>query len=381
MQIVHFLLSLLILVLPVAAFANNTIAPIVLGQSCALSGPTKDLGVEVRAGLLTAFSEQNEKGGIQGREIILISKDDGYEPYRAERNSLELILEENVFGLIGAVGTPTSKAVLPVINKYKVPFFAPVTGAEFLRDPFNELVINVRGSYYQEMEKLAQYLVDEKKLTRVACFYQNDSYGYTGLTGITRALEKRGLKLVSQGSYERNTVAVLGAINEIERGAPEAIVLVGAYSACVEFIKLRKTRRHSSCIYGNISFVGSKSLKNSLGEYSKDVIISQVVPFPWEQSLPLITAYQQALHRYQNDFTPGFESLEGYIAGRLFIEIALQVRGEITREKFLDIIYRKKEFNLGGLKLLFGESDNQGMDDIYLTAINPDFIRIDQLKQ
>jgi len=373
----YFLAVLLLFLVPYSTGAKPEMEPLILGQSCALSGPTQDLGLEVRAGLLAAFSEQNAKGGIKNREIILISKDDGYEPYRAERNSLELIQNDDVFLLIGEVGTPTSQAVLPVIRKYNVPFFAPLTGAEFLRDPFNKYVINVRGSYYQEMEKLAQYLIDQKKLTRIACFYQNDSYGYTGLAGITRALEKRGLNLVSQGSYERNTVAVLGAMNEIDQGEPQAIVLVGAYSACVEFIKLRKNRNKAPCIYGNISFVGSKSLQKSLGSYHKDVIVSQVVPFPWDLSLQLIKNYQLALHNYQSSFSPGFGSLEGYVAGRLFCAIATQIEGEITREKFLETIYRNKTFDIDGLKLVFGDNDNQGMDDIYLTAIAPDFVRID----
>lgn len=376
-KIGSYVLAVLLFLWPCVLTAKNDETPLILGQSCALSGPTRNLGFEVRAGLLAAFAEQNAQGGINKREIILISKDDGYEPYRAERNSLELIRDNDVFLLIGEVGTPTSKAVLPLIKQFKIPFFAPLTGAEFLRDPFNEYVINVRGSYYQEMEKLAQYLVDQKKLTRIACFYQNDSYGYTGLSGITKALEKRGLKLVSEGSYERNTVAVLGALNEIDRGNPEAIVLVGAYSACAEFIKLRKIRNNTPCIYSNISFVGSKSMQKSLGTYYEDVITSQVVPFPWDTSLPLIQNYQRALHTYQNEFSPGFGSLEGYIAGRLFCAIAMKIEGEITRERFIETIYRTRTFSIDGLQLVFGKDDNQGMDDIYLTAMDPDFIRID----
>ena len=90
-------------------------APIVLGQSCALTGPAKNLGLEMRAGILAAFSRINDEGGIGGRDILLISRDDGYEPDRAVRNTLVFIQDAQVFMIIGQVGTPTSKAVVPIV--------------------------------------------------------------------------------------------------------------------------------------------------------------------------------------------------------------------------------------------------------------------------
>ncbi len=345
--------------------------PIVLGQSCALSGPAKNLGLEMRAGLLAAFSQINDNGGIRGQEIILLSRDDGYEPDRAVKNTNSLIYDDQVFALIGAVGTPTSMAVAPIINDSRIPFFAPFTGAEFLRNPFQKYVINVRASYFQEMEKLASYLIDQRKVSRIACFYQNDSYGFAGLKGIEIALAKRGMKLVSKGSYERNTVAVMGGLKDICREKPEAIVLVGAYSACAEFIKLSKNRSGRKVLYCNISFVGTESLQEALGGYGEDVIVSQVVPSPYDVEIPLVQEFLKAMKKYQHDSAISFTSLEGYIAGTLFGEIALAVKGEITRKKFVATMESVAHFDLGGVVLQFGPDDHQGMDAIYLTKIYP----------
>jgi len=344
---------------------------VLLGQSCALSGPAKNLGIEMRAGLQAAFTRINDEGGIAGRSIHLRSRDDGYEPDRAIKNTLQLIREDQVFLLIGEVGTPTSKAVLPLVQQFKIPFFAPFTGAELLRTPFRRYVVNVRASYYQEMEKLASYLIDKLRLRRIACFYQNDSYGFAGLNGIELALRKRGMELVSKGAYERNTIAVMGGLREIYRADPEAVILVGAYAACSEFIKLSKAKKPGARIFANISFVGTESLKDSLGRYGKDVIVSQVVPFPWDDNLPLIREYRKAMHRYQRDVPIGFISLEGYIAGKLFAAIARAVPGELTREKFIRTMERIGRFDLSGLVLSFGKNDHQGMDSIYLTTIYP----------
>ncbi|WP_240194480.1 ABC transporter substrate-binding protein [Desulfopila inferna] len=345
--------------------------PIVLGQSCALSGPAQNLGLELRAGLLAAFSKKNDEGGIRGRDILLISRDDGYEPDRAIRNIRSFIEKHNVFMIIGEVGTPTSKAVIPLIEQHEVPFFGPFTGAEFLREPFRKNIINVRGSYYQEMEKLASYLIDEKKISRIACFYQNDSYGLDGLQGIRQALKRRGMKLVSEGTYERNTVAVMGGLRDVHKGNPEAIVLVGAYSACAEFIKLSKVKEEGERIYCSISFVGTESLQKALGRYAENVIVSQVVPNPRDSSLPLIKEYLEAMSKYQHDVPISFTSLEGYIAGKLFSEIATHVQGELTRKNFVDTMESIGRFDLGGLVLSFGEKDHQGLDEIYLTRIMP----------
>jgi branched-chain amino acid transport system substrate-binding protein len=350
---------------------TETAPPLLLGQSAVLSGPAQNLGLEMRAGLLAAFSLINDQGGIKGREVMLISRDDGYEPDKAVRNTRALINEDKVFALIGAVGTPTAKAVIPLINEEKIPFFGPFTGAEILRTPFQPYIINVRASYYQELEKLASFLVEGSKYKRIACFYQNDSYGYDGLRGIEIALAKRGMTLVSQGSYERNTVAVMGALQDIYEAKPEVVVMIGAYAACAEFIKLSKIKVGGKIKFCNISFVGTESLRQVLGGYGENVMVSQVVPYPHETDIELVREYKRAMGKYQHDSPISFISLEGFIGGKLFGAIAEGVEGELTREKFLSAMEEIGNFDLGGLVLRYGPKDHQGLDAVYLTSIYP----------
>ncbi len=342
-----------------------------LGQSCALSGPAKNLGLEMQAGIKAAMAEINNGGGIKGRKIGLVSLDDGYAPDRAVKNTRRLIENNEVFLLIGEVGTPTSKAVVPLVEKYRVPFFAPLTGAEFLRKPFRRYVVNLRVSYSQEAEKLVTYLLENKKTSKISCFYQNDSYGFAGLEGVKKSLQKRGLQLLSTGSYERNTIAVMGGLKEIYKAEPEAVILIGTYQACAEFIKLSKAKNKSAALFAHISFVGTEGLRKSLGAYGEKVVVSQVVPFPWNDSLPIVRDYRAAMHKYQRNIPLSFVSLEGYIAGRLFAEIARSVPGELRREKFIQTMEEMGHFNLGGINFKFGPDDHQGMDCLYLTTIYP----------
>ncbi|MGL1930458.1 MAG: ABC transporter substrate-binding protein [Desulfotalea sp.] len=349
---------------------------ILLGQSSPFSGDSGNLGNEMRAGLQAAFAWVNDSGGVNGRKIKLITKDDGYEPDKAVENS-EKFIADGVFALIGQVGTPTSKAVLPIVTEKGVPFFSPLTGAEFLRRPFNRNVITIRASYYQEIETIIDYLVGKKGYSRIACFYQNDSYGYDGLRGLETSLSKRGMALVGKASYERNTVAVMGAVREINDSSPEAIIMVGAYAACAEFIKLSKSKFNSKTTFASISFVGTESLRNVLGDYGKDVIVSQVVPNPYISTIKLVKEYKRDMTFYRHDVPLSFNSFEGYIAGKLFTSIARQTPAPLTRKSFIETMEKIGSFDLGGMILKFGPHDHQGIDDVFIVRIYPEIQTID----
>ena len=202
---------------------------IVFGQSAAFKGPAAALGLGMRDGILAAFHEANETGGIDGRKLELIAYNDGYEPETAIGNTNHLIEEDKVFALIGEVGTPTSKAVQPIATDHNVPFLGPFTGANFLRHPSLHNVVNVRASYDQETEAWIEYLVESLGHSRIAILYQDDSFGRAGLAGVGKALEKRGMQLVAEGTYKRNTTAVKRALLAIRKGRPDAVVRVWSF--------------------------------------------------------------------------------------------------------------------------------------------------------
>ena len=344
---------------------------IVFGQSAALEGPAAALGSGMREGILAAFEEANRAGGVNGRTLTLKSLDDGYEPDRAIENTRTLIEGDRVFALIGPVGTPTSKATQPMATDAAVPFIGPFTGAGFLRDPALSNVINVRNTYDAETEAWIKHLTEDLKHERIAILYQDDGFGRVGLAGVNKALEKRGMTLVAEGTYQRNTTAVKSALLEIRKTDPQAVVIVGAYKPAAEFIKLaRKVKMDATFV--NISFVGSKALASELGADGAGVVVTQVVPFPWDNSIPLVAEYQAALKAANPNAEPGFVSLEGYITGRIAIEALRKVDGDVTRQAMLDAIYNTGSFELGGVTLNYGPGDNQGMDEVFLSIIQPD---------
>jgi branched-chain amino acid transport system substrate-binding protein len=355
---------------------------IALGQSAALDGPAAALGQGMREGLLAAFAEVNNAGGVRGRKIELVSVDDGYEPNKAIDAAKKLIGEDKVFALIGSVGTPTSVAVQPIAAEAGVPFIGAFTGAEFLREPFKANVINVRASYFQETETMVEHLTTDLGLTKIAIFYQDDAFGQAGLAGVKRALDKRKMALVAEGTYERNTVAVKGALLAIKKADPEAVIMIGAYKPCAEFIKLARQIKLDS-VFVNISFVGSDALARELGPAGAGVVVTQVVPLPEDGAVALVGRYRAALKAMKPDAQPGFVSLEGYAVGRLFIAALEKIDGDVTRKALLDAVAKTGTFDLGGLRMIYGPDNNRGSSQVFLTVIQPDgsFRAVDKLSK
>jgi branched-chain amino acid transport system substrate-binding protein len=354
---------------------------IVFGQAAAMTGPSSALGLKMRQGILAAFAEINAKGGVHGRQLELISRDDGYDPDRSILQTSRLIDEDKVFALIGAVGTPTSVVTVPIAKAQNIPFIGPFTGAGFLREDDLPNVVNIRASYSAEAEAWVKHLTEDRHIKRIAIFYQDDSYGRDGLAGVKLALEKRGMELAAEATYERNTKAVASAMRTLRRAEPEAVVMVGTYAPCAEFIKLARQSGFNP-VFVNISFVGANALAKQLGRQGEGVIVSQVVPFPWDASVKVVSDYQAAEKALDPKFTPDFVSLEGYLSGRLAVA-ALEVAGaDPTRAKLLRVINEVGSFDISGDKLAVGRvAGDISAGRVFLTLIRSDgtFKAIDRL--
>ena len=344
---------------------------ILFGQSAAFSGPAQELGKNMKLGILAAFDEVNTQGGVHGRVLELQSLDDAYEPEDAIVMTRNLIEQQQVFALIGAVGTPTSRSATPIARASGVPYIAPFTGAGFLRDDEWDNIINLRASYNQETEEMVARLTDDLGITRVGVMYQNDSFGRAGFRGAVAALARRDMEPVSIGIYPRNTTAVKTALLDLRLGDPEAVIMVGAYEPVARLISWAR-RTDMDPVFMTVSFVGSNALAQELGPDGAGVLVTQVVPFPEDDSLPVVHAYLEALAAHDPEAEPGFVSLEGYLAGRMVISALQECGADVERSCLLDQLIDRGSFDIDGFDLQFGEGDNQGSDEVFLTVIGSD---------
>ena len=368
----------------ISVFAEDGVSPdkIVFGQATALDGPASALGQGMKMGLEAAFAEVNKAGGVKGRKLELKSVDDGYEPTKSIEAVKKLLEEDKVFAIAGAVGTPTAAATQPIATAAGAPFIGAFTGAEFLREPYKPLVLNIRASYFQETEAMVEHLTKDLGATKIAIMYQDDAFGQAGLAGVKRALDKRQMRLVGEGTFERNTVAVKTALLAIKKAEPHAVIMISPYKPAAEFIKLAKQIK-LDVTFVNISFVGSDALAKELGPVGAGVAITQVVPFPKDAAIPVVGRYQASLKASAPDAQPGFVSLEGYLVGRAIISALEKVSGDLTRQALIEAVQKAGTLDLDGFKLVYSLSNNRGSDQVFLTVIQPDgsFKAVDRLEK
>jgi ABC-type branched-subunit amino acid transport system substrate-binding protein len=338
-----------------------------IGMVNAQTGSASALGTGLSAGASAFFSHLNAAGGVNGRKILLVSKDDGYQPEKCVSATKELVDSGNVFSLFGYVGTPTATAVMPVLAANPdLAFFAPLTGAEFLRNPVKKNVFNVRASYFDETETLVDHLTTDLGIKEIGIFIQSDAFGSAGEAGVLKALRKRGLNLSGKGTYTRNTVDVAAGLDALKQAQPKAVIMVGAYKACAAFIKAAKAAGFTP-VFCNISFVGTSALVKELGGDAEGVVISQVMPSPYDPSIPVAKGYQEAMTAAgSSEFD--YTSFEGYVDARIYAE-ALKKAGENpTRAQLLEAL-ENLNVDIGGVSIAFSPTNHSALKQVFLTRI------------
>ncbi|GGP20664.1 ABC transporter substrate-binding protein [Silvimonas iriomotensis] len=363
----------LLALISLSAFAAEpgvTDNEILLGQSAALSGPAAELGKGVNRGAKAYFDYVNAHGGVNGRKIKLVALDDGYEPDRAAANTQKLIKEQQVFALFGYVGTPTSNASLPLINQNSVPFIAPFTGADSLRNPLNKNIFNVRAGYRDEAAEIAEAM-KKMGMSTINIFYQNDAYGQAGLKAMQEASLKYGIKIQATATVQRNSVEVAKAVDELVVKSPaNAVFMVTAYKSSAAFITAARARNYIGPFY-NVSFVGTEALVHELKNDGSGVIVSQVMPTPYNPTRPVTIEYVKALSA-AGVTDVDYPSLEGYIGARVLVEGLKRAGKNLTREKLVSALESLGDYDMGGYRVKFSPTNHNGSTYVDLTVVDHD---------
>ena len=359
------------------------------GISAPFSGAAKELGQNMKMGIEAAFRVANASGGVHGRQLRLTAADDGYEPTRTAETMKQLYESDQVFGLVGNVGTPTAVVALPYALEHKMLFFGAFTGAGLLRsDPPDRYVFNYRASYAEETAAMVYYLVKVRRLKpeEIAVFAQQDSYGDAGFAGVEKAIRSlRGgdQSTILRLNYQRNTVDVDEAVAELQKSfaaphrrrpaapAPipiKAVIMVPTYRAAARFIE-RTRDRYPNMIYTSVSFVGSTALANELmllgKKYATGVIVTQVVPAVDGHS-SLVLDYKSALAKYFPGEAPDYVSLEGYVAANVLIAALKRNGPQLDTESLVETLENLHDLDIGlGTPVTFSRSEHQGIHKVW----------------
>jgi branched-chain amino acid transport system substrate-binding protein len=346
---------------------------IVLGMSTVLTGSASALGQDMQRGVLAGLERANRTGELKTFRMRLIALDDGYQPVRAAINTRQLIEKDGVLAMIGNVGTPTAVVTVPLAREEKTLLFAPFAGGPILRNsPPDRYVINFRASYDEETQAMIDALIDIAGLkpSEIAFFTQKDNSAYS--MGMT-FLERHGLKdpaTIIHVGYERNTLAVEGAVADLLTAdrPPRAVMMYGAYAPCAKFIRLCRDANINP-LFLSVSFVGSSFIE-ALGDTDARVIITQVVPCPSDDSLPIVREYRADLKAVDPSASAGFGDFEGYIAARILTLALEKIQGAPSREAIIDALEELGKFDIGlGEPLHLSRTEHQASHRVWPTLL------------
>ena len=347
-----------------SALAQSTVR---VGQSLPLTGALAELGTEYRDGINAYFSAVNAKGGVNGKKLELVTLDDAYVVEKTVENTKKLIEKENVFALVGMFGSANYAAALPIINQAQIPSLAPYSGSDSLRTQESPTTFWLRASYGAEAEKIVDHLTT-LGVTKIAVFYQDDAFGKSGLAGVEKALEKRKLKVVASAAFDKASNDVRPAVKTISAADPQGVVMVSTYKPTAAFVKeMRATGKHTQ--YFALSVVGLKTMQAELGPTAVGIAIAQVVPYPNSGTSPLIREFLGMPAEFMPKSGPTYTALEGYMAGKIFVEGLRRAGPQATREKFLDSMNAMKGYDLGGFVVNYSPNDRLGSKFVEVTII------------
>ena len=337
-----------------------------IGMVNAQSGPAGGLGQSMRQGTEAVFKEINSQGGVHGRRLSLRVADDGYEPERTATETLRLAQEEAVFSFLGFVGTPTANAALPLIRELEVPVIGIVSGAQSMRVPVTRQVFNIRASYDDETEALVGLLFD-KGARSVGVVHQFDGFGLSVLSGTERALKRRGATVSATGTFQRNTTAIRSALGAMLETQPEVVVLAGTYEPVAAFIKAARAAGLKSR-FATVSFVGTSNLLGLLGEEGEGLVISQVVPFPDDDTVAITRECRRLLARHEGAAL-NFLNFEGCIGAQVLVKALQSAGAKPSRAAVIEALESMRRIDLGGMPVVFDASNHQASNDVYLTQV------------
>ncbi len=348
-----------------------TTTTIVLGQSAPLSGANKSLGDDIRNGALAYFKKVNDAGGVNGRRIELVTLDDANDTKRSGENARKLLEENNVLALFGYASATLSRPALPFVEKHKVPFLAPFTGADPMR-AFNKYVYNMRASYADELEKIVDHYA-KYGVKRFAIVHYDDVVGKENFTAVDRALKERNLAAVSIAAFKDRVKPVVEAdVKAVLKGDPEVIILTTLYKATSDFIKMARKAGSTAQMVSN-SFPGSTPLAKELGKDGAGVVIAQVVPSPFGAGAVLVVPeYRAAIEKLLGKPEYSFTSLESFIAAKVTVEAIRRAGPTLTRETLLKALDSMSNYDAGGYVVNFSPRNHNGSKFVDLTIIGKD---------
>ncbi|MBK0391917.1 ABC transporter substrate-binding protein [Ramlibacter algicola] len=327
-----------------------TKSSLVLGQSLALTGPGSALAGPFHTGAKLYFDKVNAAGGVNGRQVELVTLDDHGNAATAAANTKKL-LQQGVLALFGYYGSPQVAASYPLVKDTDVLLFAPAAGADELRGANYANVYSLRPGYSEEAAAITKH-AETLGARKLAILYGGDGESLAALDAAERTMTGLGANLVSKQMLASGAVA--GTVDKTLAANPESVLVINDASAAAGAVRDLREKGFRGPIYG-FSNTGEKLLAEQLGPTGAGVVVVRVVPKSDSAKIAVVrelTADAQAAKAG----APNVYMLEGYLAAKAFVEAARRMPRDAGRAKLRKAVESLDDVNLGGFRVHFADA-------------------------
>ena len=306
---------------------------LVVGTIQDLSGPIAAYGKQTRSGMQMRTDEINEKGGVGGRKIKLVVEDNGYDPKKALLAAQKLVTNDEVFAILGHMGTAANMAAMPIQFEKNVINFFPLTGSRDMFEPAEKLKMAFAPPYYDQMRITVPQLAKQKAAKKIGIIYQDDEYGLEVLRGTEAGLKAANMTLVEKTSFKRGATDFSSQIAKLKAADCDLVVLGTIIRETVGAIgEARKTGFNPtfigpSAMYTHlIHALGGKAVE---GVYS---VHTMAHPYPDDAS----AAVREWAAKYKAKFSedPTVFSVYGYYIMDVFAKAAEKAGAALSVDSF-----------------------------------------------
>lgn len=351
-----------------AGDAGVTPTEVRIGASAVLSGPLGPQTREYGVGSRLYLDSINEKGGVFGRKIVYTTLDDAFDVARAVENTRKLIEEDKVFLVYNNSGTGHTAAILPMIEETQTIVFGPITGASIFRDKFNRYLFHVRASYANEARRIVSQL-KQTGATRVAAFYQDDTFGKTLLGEIRNAAAQENLQLVAEAKVDPKQPDFNAAAAAAEKAAPQVVIMCTAGTTFPNFVKAMRQTRVKPTFYG-FSVASLDVINKELGPGAQGIVLAQIMPSLKNTSVPVVLEYQKLLAEKTPGAKPSASQFEGFVHAKLLVEGLRRAGRNLTTESFIKGMEAAGEIRYGRFTASYSPQSHNGSSYVELAIVD-----------
>ena len=335
----------------------------VVGQISPLSGPQGPLSIAQTTGIQLAFNKANAAGGVGGRTLKLVSRDDKYSAAEAPKQ-FDALLDSGLkpVALIGAFGTENTDALIksPAFVRSGLPLVGGRTGATVLRAAGNRQVFHLRASYRDEIEKIVEQFANNG-VKDIGMVIQSGTFGQDCLEGFKASLQKRSMTAGRVVEVDINSTRVPAAVKSLAEAAPAALIVAASVAPATAF--LREFRKSGSItqIFG-LSTIDPDVLVSSLGaQGARGIMLTQIMPDQVQKQLLFTRDFLADIKQYgEGKVAPGFAAAEGYLVGRVFVEALRRASPAPTPAKIAEALEAMSNYDVGGIPINFSRNDHVG---------------------